>query len=66
MPATGIVNGGVIHVIALSGAKVELAPQNRHVHVGRDGFYIHGAGPHGSDGCIVPTDTGQIPGFGVM
>jgi len=22
--------------------------------VGRDGFYIHGRGPHGSDGCIVP------------
>lgn len=21
---------------------------------GRDGFYIHGRGPHGSDGCIVP------------
>ena len=20
----------------------------------RDGFYIHGAGPKGSDGCIVP------------
>jgi len=20
---------------------------------GRDGFYIHGRGPHGSDGCIV-------------
>jgi hypothetical protein len=22
--------------------------------MGRDGFYIHGRGPHGSDGCIVP------------
>jgi hypothetical protein len=22
--------------------------------LGRDGFYIHGRGPHGSDGCIVP------------
>lgn len=22
--------------------------------VARDGFYIHGNGPHGSDGCIVP------------
>src|SRR5262245_28880542 len=22
----------------------------------RDGFYIHGRGPHGSDGCIVPLD----------
>jgi hypothetical protein len=28
--------------------------------MGRDGFYIHGAGPHGSDGCIVPTDKGQF------
>ena len=26
--------------------------------VDRDGFYIHGSGPHGSDGCIViPKDT---------
>ncbi len=24
--------------------------------MGRDGFYIHGRGPHGSDGCIVPLD----------
>ena len=24
--------------------------------MGRDGFFIHGRGPHGSDGCIVPTD----------
>ncbi len=24
--------------------------------MGRDGFYIHGRGPHGSDGCIVPVD----------
>ena len=23
---------------------------------GRDGFYIHGRGPHGSDGCIVPME----------
>jgi hypothetical protein len=22
--------------------------------MGRDGFFIHGRGPHGSDGCIVP------------
>lgn len=27
---------------------------------GRDGFYIHGRGPHGSDGCIVPTDRNQF------
>jgi hypothetical protein len=23
-------------------------------HYGRGGFFIHGRGPHGSDGCIVP------------
>jgi len=25
----------------------------------RDGFYIHGHGPHGSDGCIVPENDGE-------
>src|SRR5262245_28662922 len=29
------------------------ADQQRHM-LGRDGFFIHGQGPHGSDGCIVP------------
>ena len=28
--------------------------------MGRDGFYIHGRGPHGSDGCIVPLDPIQF------
>ena len=28
--------------------------------MGRDGFYIHGRGPHGSDGCIVPLDPRQF------
>ena len=28
--------------------------------MGRDGFYIHGRGPHGSDGCIVPLDHGRF------
>ena len=28
--------------------------------MGRDGFYIHGQGPHGSDGCIVPLDPNQF------
>jgi len=28
---------------------------------GRDGFFIHGRGPHGSDGCIVPLESfGQL------
>ena len=26
----------------------------------RSGFYIHGRGPHGSDGCIVPLDSKQF------
>jgi Protein of unknown function (DUF2778) len=28
--------------------------------MGRDGFFIHGRGPHGSDGCIVPLDSKQF------
>jgi hypothetical protein len=28
--------------------------------MGRDGFYIHGREPHGSDGCIVPLDKAQF------
>lgn len=28
--------------------------------MGRDGFFIHGRGPHGSDGCIVPTNVLQF------
>lgn len=28
--------------------------------MGRDGFYIHGRGHHGSDGCIVPLDPNQF------
>jgi hypothetical protein len=34
------------------------ADQTRHMG-GRDGFYIHGRGPHGSDGCIVPMEDFQ-------
>ncbi len=34
------------------------AEQTRHM-MGRDGFYIHGRGPHGSDGCIVPLEKFQ-------
>jgi hypothetical protein len=34
------------------------AEQTRHM-AGRDGFYIHGRGPHGSDGCIVPMEQFQ-------
>lgn len=28
--------------------------------MGRDGFFIHGRGHHGSDGCIVPRDLHQF------
>ena len=28
--------------------------------MGRDGFYIHGRGSHGSDGCIVPLEPHQF------
>jgi hypothetical protein len=36
-----------------------------HVHGGplpgnRSGFFIHGRGRHGSDGCIVPLDPAQF------
>jgi hypothetical protein len=38
------------------GLSARLVPASRTPPMGRDGFYIHGTGPHGSDGCIVPTD----------
>jgi hypothetical protein len=28
--------------------------------MGREGFYIHGRGTHGSDGCIVPLDASKF------
>lgn len=30
---------------------------------GRGGFFIHGRGPHGSDGCIVPLNKSQFNGL---
>jgi hypothetical protein len=42
------------------GLSARLDPPAGHAPMGRDGFYIHGVGPHGSDGCIVPTDKGQF------
>jgi hypothetical protein len=32
--------------------------QEKRMH-GRSGFFIHGRGPHGSDGCIVPLESFQ-------
>ncbi|MFP5261297.1 MAG: hypothetical protein ACLGJB_05260 [Blastocatellia bacterium] len=36
------------------GRAARLEPDKRNNMMGRDAFYIHGRGPHGSDGCIVP------------
>jgi|ERR1700693_476335 len=40
-----------------------LSAQLVHSHwspMGRSGFFIHGRGPHGSDGCIVPLHRNQF------
>ena len=37
------------------GRAAFLEPDKRTPMMGRDGFFIHGRGPHGSDGCIVPS-----------
>jgi hypothetical protein len=36
------------------GRSCYLEPDPHNQMFGRSGFYIHGTGPHGSDGCIVP------------
>lgn len=41
------------------GLSVRLEPQQAMPNE-RGGFFIHGRGPHGSDGCIVPTDPAQF------
>ena len=38
------------------GMCARLTPQRPAAMMGRGGFYIHGRGPKGSDGCIVPLD----------
>jgi hypothetical protein len=35
---------------------IRLVPYADNAMSGRDGFAIHGRGPRGSDGCVVPTD----------
>ena len=42
------------------GLSARLDSLNGNKPMGRDGFYIHGRGPHGSDGCIVPVDAHQF------
>jgi hypothetical protein len=39
---------------------IDLIPENPHRMWGRDGFAIHGRGPRGSDGCIVPMTPGEL------
>jgi len=36
------------------GLSAELKPDPERAMMSRSGFFIHGRGPHGSDGCIVP------------
>lgn len=42
------------------GLSARLTPRDGQPMFGRDGFFIHGAGPHGSDGCIVPEDAREF------
>jgi len=39
---------------------IDLVPENPHLMWSRDGFAIHGRGPRGSDGCIVPMAPGEL------
>jgi hypothetical protein len=39
---------------------IRLMPFGENAMHGRDGFAIHGRGPRGSDGCIVPTDFAMV------
>ena len=41
------------------GLSAQLNPE-RPLPNNRGGFFIHNRGPHGSDGCIVPTDPGKF------
>jgi hypothetical protein len=36
-----------------------IADKGNHM-MGRDGFFIHGRGPHGSDGCMVPLNGSEL------
>ena len=72
---TADTKGKHIHGGAIPLGKYAIAMPAQHPHLGRsarlaatggqsmyrrDGFFIHGRGPHGSDGCIVPLDAGQF------
>jgi hypothetical protein len=67
--AKGHVHGGPIppgkYTIKKPGHHKHLGLSAELVHphwkpMGRDGFYIHGRGHHGSDGCIVPLEPHQF------
>jgi hypothetical protein len=42
------------------GLAAQLTPSGSQPMYGRGGFYIHGRGPHGSDGCIVALNAAQF------
>ena len=42
------------------GPSARLTPSKGQTMFGRDGFFIHGRGPHGSDGCIVPSSPADL------
>jgi hypothetical protein len=42
------------------GRASRLTPASRQPMHGRGGFFIHGRGSHGSDGCIVPLNAAQF------
>jgi type VI secretion system (T6SS) effector TldE1-like protein len=42
------------------GRSAQLVPAGSQPMYGRGGFFIHGRGPHGSDGCIVPLHPQQF------
>ena len=42
------------------GLAAQLTPSGTQPMYGRGGFFIHGRGPHGSDGCIVPLHVGEF------
>jgi len=63
-----------VHGGPVPPGKYKIEPPAKHPHLGlsaklvhpgwkpmgRDGFFIHGRGPHGSDGCIVPLNSKQF------
>lgn len=68
-PTKGHVHGGPVppgkYSIHTPSHHPHLGLSARLIHpswkpMGRDGFFIHSRGPHGSDGCIVPLDAAKF------